>query len=92
PAVWALLDNANHATFGVSGAYWWPHLKPRRFPRHFEPDTEYDLVDVQLAHRIQRDKALAFFDLTIRQDPSARERLTDGRYEGEGLELEWRNL
>ncbi len=92
PAVWALLDNANHATFGVSGAYWWPHLKPRRFPRHFEPDTEYDLVDVQLAHRIQRDKALAFFDLTIRQDPSARQRLIDDRYESDGLALEWRNL
>ena len=92
PAVWALLDNANHATFGVSGAYWWPHLKPRRFPRHFEPDTEYDLVDVQLAHRIQRDKALAFFDLTIHQDSTARERLTDGRYESDGLELEWRSF
>ena len=91
-AVWALLDKANHATFGVSGAYWWPHLKPRRLARHFEPDTEYDLVDVQLAHRIQRDKALAFFDLTIRQDPSARERLIDGRYESDGLKLEWRNL
>ena len=91
-AVWAMLDNANHATFGVSGAYWWPHLKPLRFPRHFEPETEYDLVDAQLAHQIQRDKALAFFDLTIRQDPTARERLTDGRYERDGLDLEWRNL
>lgn len=92
PAVWALLDNANHASFGVSGAYWWPHLKPRRFPRHFDPDTEYGLVDVHLAHQIQRDKALAFFDLTIRQDPEARQRLLDQRYEGQGLMLEGRNL
>ena len=92
PVVWALLDNANHATFGVSGAYWWPHLKPNRFPRHFDPGTNYSLVDAALAHRIQQDKALAFFDLWIRQDPAARERLIDGRYQGEGLKLEWRNL
>ncbi len=92
PAVWALLDNANHATFGVSGAYWWPHLKPNRFPRHFDPDTHYELIGAELAHRIQRDKALAFFDLTIRQDPTARDRLIDDRYEADGLQLEWRNL
>ena len=92
PAIWALLDNANHASFGVSGAYWWPHLKPNRFPRHFDSDTHYELVDPQLAHRIQLDKALAFFDLTIRQDPAARDRLIDDRYEADGLRLEWRNL
>ena len=92
PAIWALLDNANHATFGVSGAYWWPHLKPNRFPRHFQPDTHYELVDAGLAHRIQQDKALAFFDLWIRQDPTARDRLTDNSYEADGLRLEWRNL
>ena len=92
PAVWALLDNANHATFGVSGAYWWPHLKPNRFPRHFHPGTHYELVDAQLAHQIQQDKALAFFDLTIRQDPTARARLIDNGHETDGLHLEWRNL
>ena len=121
PAIWALLDNANHATFGVSGAYWWPHLKPNRLPRHFQPaigeslagddplterqrpaareqvhgfdpDTHYELVDAGLAHRIQRDKALAFFDLTIRQDPTARDRLIDDRFAAAGLRLEWRNL
>ena len=92
PAVWALLDNANHATFGVSGAYWWPHLKPNRFPRHFHPGTHYELVDAQLARQIQQDKALAFFDLTIRQDPTARARLIDNGHETDGLHLEWRNL
>ena len=91
-AIWALLDNANHATFGVSGAYWWPHLKPNRFPRHFDPDTEYELVDAGLAHRIQQDKALAFFDLWIRQEATARDRLVDDRYQADGLRLEWRNL
>ena len=91
-AVWALLDNANHATFGVSGAYWWPHLKPSGFPRHFNPHAHYELVDAGLAHRIQQDKALAFFDLTIRQDPTARDRLIDDRYAADGLRLEWRNL
>ena len=92
PVVWALLDNANHATFGVSGAYWWPHLKPHGFPRHFDPNIHYELVDAGLAHRIQQDKALAFFDLWIRQDPTARDRLIANRYEGDGLRLEWRNL
>ncbi len=92
PAVWALLDNANHATFGVSGAYWWPHLKPNRFPRHFDPSTHYELVDAGLAHRIQQSKALAFFDLAIRQDPAARDRLIDNPYAADGLQLEWRNL
>ena len=92
PVVWALLGNANHATFGVSGAYWWPRLKPSRFPRHFDPGTTYQLVGAELAHRIQQDKALAFFDLAIRQDPTARERLIDERYEVDGLQLEWRNL
>ena len=92
PAVWALLDNANHATFGVSGAYWWPQLKPSRFPRHFDPGTRYELVDAGLAHRIQQDKALAFFDLMIRQDQAARGRLIDGRYQADGLQLAWRNL
>ena len=92
PAIWALLDNANHATFGVSGAYWWPHLKPNRFPRHFQPRSHYELVEAGLAHRIQQDKALAFFDLWIRQDPTARDRLIDDRYQADGLRLEWRNF
>ena len=56
PAVWAMLRDANHASFGVSGDYWWPELKPREFPRHFEPDTNYRLTDPELAHRIQRGK------------------------------------
>ncbi len=92
PVAWALLADANHATFGVSGAYWWPQLKPGRFPRHFAPETEYRLVEAGLAHRIQRELALAFFDLMIRQDPSARPRLLDGRHKAAGLTLEHRNF
>ena len=92
PVVWALLADANHATFGVSGAYWWPHMKPSRFPRHFAPTENYQLVEVRLAHRIQRELALAFFDLMLKQDRTARTRLLNNRYQAAGLTLEHRNF
>ena len=92
PAVWALLDNANHATLGVSGDYWWPELKPREFPRHFEPNSTYRLIDAELAHRIQREKVLAFFDLFVANRQHARARLLSDNYADDGLELEHRNF
>ena len=92
PAVWAMLRDSNHATFGVSGDFWWPALKPNSFPRHFDPDTTYETVDVPLAHRMQRELALDFFDAMLRRDRRARTRLADNRYEADGLELEARNL
>lgn len=92
PVVWASLANANHGTFAVSGPYWWPQLKPNRFRRHFDPASEYRLVDAVLAHRIQQELALAFFDLMIRRDPNARSRLLDGRHKAAGLTLEHRNF
>lgn len=92
PVVWGLLANSNHASFGVSGGYWWPDLKPQTQQRHFEPEVTFDMVDVELAHQIQKEKALAFFDLTVRGDDSAKARLLDDRFADQGLTLEARNL
>lgn len=92
PVVWGLLEDSNHSSLGVSGTYWWPDLKPDTMPRYFDEGVEFDLIDVTLAHNIQRDKALAFFDLTIRGDESARARVLDQAWQDSGLILEARNL
>ena len=91
-SVWGLLASSTHASFGVSGGYWWPDLKPATQARHFDPDTEFELVSAELAHRMQRELALLFFDAFIRGDADARERLKDNRFEADGLQLESRNL
>jgi hypothetical protein len=41
---------------------------------------------------MQKEKALAFFDLTIRQDSSARGDLLNQDYRSQGLILEARNF
>ena len=92
PVVWGVLADSNHATFGVSGGYWWPDLKPNKQARHFAPDTEFELVDVEIAHRMQKEMALDFFDLTIRRDKRGGERLKNNHYESNGLVLEMRNF
>ena len=92
PAVWAMLRDANHASFGVSGDYWWPELKPREFPRHFQPEAAYRLADPELAHRIQREKILAFFDLFVAGKPGARDGLLADRFENAGFVLEYRGF
>lgn len=92
PVVWGLLADSNHGSFGVSGPYWWPDLKPDTQNRHFDPDMEFTLVKSAVAHQIQKELALDFFDLTIGQDASAKTRLLDNRYAAEGLVLESRNL
>ena len=92
PAVWAMLRDANHASFGVSGDYWWPDLKPREFPRHFQPAVPYRLAEPELAHAIQREKVLAFFDLFVAARPGARGRLLENRFEDAGFALEHRNF
>ncbi len=92
PVVWAMLRDANHASFGVSGDYWWPDLKNREFPRYFEPGVTYRLAEPELAHRIQREKVLAFFDLFVRKRSRARGRLLSDNYESAGLLLEHRNF
>ena len=90
--VWGLLADSNHGSFGVSGPYWWPDLKPNTRIRHFDPDTEFTLVTPAVAHQMQKELALNFFDLTIRQDASAKTRLLNNRYAADGLTLEFRNL
>jgi dienelactone hydrolase len=92
PVVWGLLANSNHSTFGISGGYWWPALKPNTQQRFFDPATEFELIAPAIAHRMQKELALAFFDLTIREDESARTRLLENRYGTEGLTLESRNF
>lgn len=92
PVVWGLLENSNHSTFGVSGGYWWPQLKPDTQKRTFNPDVEFKLVLPSVGHKMQKEKALAFFDLTIRQDSSARTELLSQDNQSQGLILEARNL
>ncbi len=92
PVVWGLLANSNHGSFGVSGSYWWPELKPNKQLRYFDPDSEFTLVEPAMAHQLQKELALAFFDLTIREDAAAKARLLENRYQPEGLTLESRNF
>jgi len=92
PLVWGVLRDSNHATFGVSGGYWWPDLKPNTQDRFFDPGEKFELADVTIAHDMQRKKALAFFDLTIRLDESAKQRLMDQSFSDDGLILESRNF
>jgi predicted dienelactone hydrolase len=92
PVIWGLLADSNHSTFGISGGYWWPELKPNTQARFFEPETEFELIAPSIAHQMQKELALAFFDLTIREDESARARLLENRYQAEGLTLESRNF
>lgn len=92
PVVWGLLADSNHATFGVSGGFWWPELKPNTQARYFEPDVEFQLVAPAIGHQMQKELALNFFDLTIRHDESAKSKLMENRYQDKGLALESRNL
>ena len=88
PVFWGLLANSNHSTLGVSGGYWWPDLKPNMAVRAFNPDVEFELLGAALAHRMQQQKALAFFDLTIRQDPAARDAILSDSFAKQGLIVE----
>ncbi|MBT6210881.1 MAG: acetylhydrolase [Woeseia sp.] len=92
PVVWGLLEDSNHSTFGVSGGYWWPDLKPNSQSKTFNPNVRFQLISPHLAHKMQQELALAFFDVTIRADDSAKERLLNNRYRDDGLILESRNF
>ena len=92
PVVWGVLADSNHATFGVSGSYWWWDLKPHTQARTFDREIVFELIAPDIAHRMQKELALDFFDLTIRDDAAARERLGKNRYAEAGLTLELRNL
>lgn len=92
PLVWGLLADSNHGSFGVSGPYWWPDLKPDSQARYFDPGSEFTLVNPAIAHQMQKELALAFFDVTIREDHAAKARLLENRYTSQGLILESRNF
>lgn len=92
PVIWGMLADSNHATFGVSGGYWWPELKPGTQARFFEPETEFELIAPAIAHKMQQELALDFFNLTIREDETARSRLLDNQYDADGLTIEARNF
>ena len=92
PVVWGLLANSNHGSFGVSGPFWWPELKPNTQKRFFSPEETFELVEPAVAHKLQKELALAFFDLTIRLDPSALSGLHDEKFRAHGLSLELRNF
>lgn len=92
PVIWGLLADSNHSTFGVSGGYWWPDLKPNSQTRYFEPESEFELIAPKIAHQMQKELALAFFDVTIRENELAKRKLLENRYEAEGLTLESRNF
>ncbi len=92
PVVWGVLADSNHGSFGVSGPYWWPQLKPDTQRRTFDPQQSFELVRPETAHRIQKELALDFFDWTIRRQEAAKRELIDGRFDADGLNLSYENL
>ena len=60
--------------------------------RRFSPEENYELIPVDIAHDMQKQKALAFFNLTLRQQPSAEMALENQVYASDGLLLEAKNL
>ena len=91
PVVWGMLPNANHASFGVSGSYWWPELKPEIVLRPFSNEP-FKLVSPKFAHKIQRETALAFFNLTLRGERQARDFLLSEPYTDQDFVLKARHL
>lgn len=92
PVVWGMLADSNHASFGVSGGYWWWDLKPNTQARTFDSESQFELIAPDIAHRMQRELALNFFDLTIRGDAMALDRLRRNDYDDQGLTIELRNF
>ena len=90
--MWALLADANHGSLATAGPSWWPSLKPREFPRVFNPEERYSLLEPAVAHAIQGELALAFFDLFLMEKPQAAELLEQNPWASSGLTLENRKL
>jgi len=67
-------------------------LKPNRFPQFFAPDDNYTLIDTNLAHKIQKEKALAFFDYFVKGDESSKASLESNEYSDRGLQWDYRNF
>ena len=92
PVVWGLLNDSNHGSFGVSGPFWWPELKPSTQQRFFDSTQSFALVEAETAHKIQKQKALEFFDTFLRDSDAARAQLMKNQFAGEGLVQEIRNF
>lgn len=92
PAIWGLLPETNHASLGVAGPYWWPELKPNQFDRVLEPQQRYELMDSAMAHKIQKEKTLQFFDRFVKQDESVQELLKNNSFAETGLEWQVKNF
>jgi len=90
--VWGSFANGNHGTLNVSGPYWWPELRPDTLPRVFDPSATYTLHPARRAHEIQTEKVRLFFDLMIKGDRSAKDRLLSNPDENAGFDIEARNL
>ncbi|MEO0367155.1 MAG: prolyl oligopeptidase family serine peptidase [Pseudomonadota bacterium] len=89
PAYWGLLRDSNHGSFGVSGAYWWPHLKPSTQSRTFDPETTFQVIDPKIAHQIQQTKILEFFDVYLANKEGAMKQLEENKYVDQGFEFEF---
>ncbi|NND82213.1 MAG: acetylhydrolase [Gammaproteobacteria bacterium] len=92
PVFWGLLEDSNHASFGVSGGYWWPQYKSRTQARYFEPQQQFNLINAEIAHEIQRRKVHQFFDVMIRGDESRKQALLENQFAEQGLQFEVRNF
>lgn len=92
PVIWGLLRKSNHSSFGVSGGYWWPHLKPARQEHFFPPRETFTLIKPVTAHLIQKHKVKQFFDVMIRGDRLARGPLLYNEFTQQGLIYEARNF
>jgi dienelactone hydrolase len=90
PAVYSVVQDTNHGSFGVAGPYWWPHLKPDSFPRFFDPENHYQLLPADTAHQIQKEMALAYFNLMLLQDPSGLETLRSNPWSDYGTSVQLR--
>ena len=74
-----------------AGSYWWPELKPEIVLRPFS-DEPFKLVSPKFAHKIQRETALAFFNLILRGERQARDFLLSESYAEQDFVLKARHL
>ena len=91
PVYWGMLENSNHSSFGVSGGYWWPHLKPSTQKRTFNPEQDFNLISPIKAHSIQRDRVLHFFDVYLKQVEASKALLHNNPFAEQGFSFEYRN-
>ena len=92
PVFWGLLNDSNHSSFGVSGGYWWPELKPNTQARYFDPEQTFTVIKPTLAHQIQGEKVLQFFDAILLNKADAAEKLKANQFSNDGLIFESRNF